>query len=101
MIKYLYICSAGHSGSTLLDLLLGSHTRIESLGEVSHLPKNIALNTKCSCGENVRECSVWKPILDQLGERLGADLSKTPYKLNTGYPKATTVVDHNRQTDSF
>ena len=45
MVDWIYICSAAHLGSTLLDLLLGSHSRVASLGEISKLLKNIALNT--------------------------------------------------------
>lgn len=101
MSNYVYICSAGHSGSTLLDLLLGSHSRIESLGEISHLPKNIALNTDCSCGAKLTHCNVWKPILISIGEKLNADLFVTPYALNTGYPKAVTVVDRSHQTPYY
>jgi hypothetical protein len=29
-----FICSAGHSGSTLLDMMLGSHFASESVGEL-------------------------------------------------------------------
>jgi len=99
--KYIYICSAGHSGSTLLDLLLGSHSLIESLGEISHLPKNITLNTQCSCGETVQSCPMWKAILSDLGEQLHTNLFQNPYALNTGYPEATTVVDRNKQTKVY
>lgn len=53
--KVLYICSAGRSGSTLINLVLGSHSQCMSLGEIEHLPKNIALNTPCSCGAAARE----------------------------------------------
>ena len=42
--KYIFICSAGHSGSTLLDMLIGSHGQCESLGEVVLLPMEFALN---------------------------------------------------------
>src|SRR5690606_236057 len=38
-----FICSAGHSGSTLLDMLLGTHSRAESLGELVNLPLDIEL----------------------------------------------------------
>lgn len=98
MIKYVYICSAGHSGSTLLDLLLGSHSKIESMGEISHLPKNIALNTLCSCGTTMSDCPAWQPIIQDLGNQLKTNLYQNPYKLNTGYPKAVTIVDHKQQT---
>lgn len=69
-----------------------------SLGEISHLPKNLALNTKCSCGADVHDCPIWKPIVLTLNEKLDTNLATNPYALNTGYPKATTVVDRNRQT---
>jgi len=101
MIKYVYICSAGHSGSTLLDLILGSHSKIKSLGEVSHLPKNITLNTKCSCGSDVVDCPMWNPVIAKLGEDLGVSVFDNPYALNTGYPKATTVVDKSKQTPLY
>ena len=32
-----YIVGSGHSGSTLTDLLLGTHPEIEGLGEVKRL----------------------------------------------------------------
>lgn len=96
MVKYIYICAAGHSGSTLLDRLLGSHANIESLGEISHLPKNIALNTLCTCGEPVKECAVWGKILRIIGDRLGHDFLKHPYALNLGYISPQVVRDKHR-----
>ena len=54
MAKYVYISSAAYSGSTLLDLLLGSHSRIESLGEISFLAQDLAVNNRCTCGTPVR-----------------------------------------------
>lgn len=93
MVKYVYICSTGHSGSTLIDLLIGSHSRTASLGEISHLPKNLALNTICSCGNKVRDCHLWKKVLVKMGCQLGIDILSNPYALNLGYFKATTIVD--------
>ena len=48
-VRVAFICSAGHAGSTLLDLLLGANSAAVSLGEITHLPKNLALNTPCTC----------------------------------------------------
>lgn len=101
MAKYVYICSAGHSGSTLLDLLLGSHSRLASLGEISHLSKNIALNTQCTCGVPVRSCRVWKDVLHVMGNRLGIDPFTNPYALKLGYPRATVVIDKKYQTTAY
>ena len=101
MTKYIYICSAGHSGSTLLDLLIGSHSRIESLGEIAQLSKNIALNTTCSCGQPVRSCPLWLPVLGRLGNELGVDLLEEPYALHMGYIRASSVIDRTHQTRAY
>ena len=101
MPKYVYICSAGHSGSTLLDLLLGSHSRVASLGEIDHLPRSLALNTGCSCGVPVRACAVWREIVQRVGARLGIDVMTDPYALHLGFPKTWVVIDHNRQTPLY
>lgn len=98
MNKYIYICSAGFSGSTLLDLLLGSHSEIESLGEISQLPKNIALNTQCTCGESVRSCRLWKDVLNSLENTICENLLENPYAFNLGFIDATVIVDRNHQT---
>ena len=98
MTDCVYICSAGHSGSTLLDLLIGSHSRAVSLGEISHFPKNIALNTQCTCGEAVQNCEVWRDIIDKLSQKLSLDLETDPYRLNLGPFKAHDVVDNDHQT---
>lgn len=98
---YVYICSAGHSGSTLLDLLLGSHSTAATVGEISHLSKNVALNTQCTCGVSVRSCKVWGEVLGLVGRELGVDLLKDPYALNMGYPRATIVVDRAHQNQRY
>ena len=61
-MSYCYICSAARSGSTLLDVLLGNHSRVASLGEFSFLSKAIALNQTCSCGESIHKCPAWSKI---------------------------------------
>lgn len=96
--KYIYICSAGHSGSTLLDLLIGSHSCIDSLGEIDQLSKNIALNTLCSCGMPVRSCSLWSEVVRRVGSQIGVNILSHPYDLHMGYPRASTVVDRSHQT---
>jgi hypothetical protein len=101
MAKYIYICSAGHSGSTLLDLLIGSHSKAASLGEISQFPKNIALNTLCTCGNEVRSCKLWQEIIQALSYQFGVDILKNPYLLNLGYFKATTVVDRLHATRRY
>lgn len=98
MIKYVYICAAGHSGSTLLDLLVSSHSRCASLGEITYLPKNIALNMNCMCGAKVPACPLWTRVLDRLGEVLGGDFRSNPYLLKLGYVDSHNVIDRSHQT---
>ncbi len=82
----IFIMSTSHSGSTLLDLILGSHSQILSGGEINHtwdsgLMKNypaplthadishpalINLNRTCSCGLPGVSCSYWQEVLKNL-----------------------------------
>ncbi len=101
MTKYVYICSSGYSGSTLLDLILGSHSLIESLGEISHLPKNISLNSNCSCGEPILECYYWKKILSNLNKKISKNIISDPYSFNLGYHQASKLIDHNHQNSYY
>ncbi len=98
MIKNIYICSAGHSGSTLLDMLIGSHSRVESLGEITHLPKNLVLNTMCGCGNPVRECEFWKGTISDIEKNSTIDIASDPYALDLGYISARIIVDKKHQT---
>lgn len=97
----LYICSAGHSGSTLLDLMTGGHPDVLSLGEIVHLPKNIALNTLCSCGTPVKECELWNDVISQMVKNNGCDYIKYPYELNLGHIKSVTVRDESHQNRKY
>ncbi|KXB09559.1 hypothetical protein AKJ60_00090 [candidate division MSBL1 archaeon SCGC-AAA385M11] len=60
----IYIASNGRSGSTLLDLLLGIHRNIWTLGEFQVLPWEVmAQRQGCGCGDPVADCAFWKDIL--------------------------------------
>lgn len=98
-MRVVFICSARYSGSTLLDLLLGSHPEAVPLGEITHLPKNLALNTTCTCGSPARECAFWASVVEELGKypqfsRIRSD----PYVLHLGLIHAGYVIDPEHQT---
>lgn len=101
MISSLFICSASRSGSTLLDRLIGSHPDALSVGELGHLPKNIALDSTCSCGQHLRQCAFWVPAVDRLCKEFGVDLWKTPYALDLGFVRAGVEIDHQHQTKGY
>lgn len=58
-----FIASLGHSGSTLLDLMLGAHPRLVSLGEVhATLTRFSEPQNPCTCGQAVAGCPIWGPV---------------------------------------
>ena len=75
-----FILSLAHSGSTVLDLILGGHPRFVGLGEIVHLlrPQSVRMlesdprwldradEVRCSCGKAVGECEFWGPALAEL-----------------------------------
>lgn len=64
---YVYIMGRAHSGSTILDVLLGNSERIHSVGElVSGIG---SADYRCSCGQPLRSCPFWSGI----GARSGDD----------------------------
>jgi hypothetical protein len=66
-IPVIYILSTGRSGSTLLDLLLGLHPQIWTLGEAQMLPLELKDNLRpCGCGLPVAKCDFWLPIVSQI-----------------------------------
>ena len=79
-IPVIYILGVAHSGTTLTDLLLGSHSHIESLGEVHkywwfcsrHSPR-LAKKCRCTCGELISNCAFWNGVRQQLEEIAGSD----------------------------
>jgi hypothetical protein len=64
-IPVIMISTFSHSGSTLLDLLIGSHSRVISGGEFEVNER--VLRKRCTCGaDHVRTCPFWKTVIDQL-----------------------------------
>jgi hypothetical protein len=78
----LLIRGLGHSGSTVLDLALGSHPAVIGLGEAvrllhrpapgeerrgpAQLRGELRHGRRCTCGEVAHSCPVWGPLLEWL-----------------------------------
>jgi hypothetical protein len=60
-IPVTYILGSGHCGTTLLGLLLGSHSNAAFLGEVHNI--QFGAKEMCTCGIPVSGCSVWSEII--------------------------------------
>ena len=87
-VNLVYIASSGRSGSTLLELLLGSHSCAFGVGEIQELPWFLDFQRRrqrpCGCGLDVLECPFWKEVIDKtkLDEQkqplLNCFMEKTP-----------------------
>ncbi len=73
-IQVLYILGTGHSGSTLLNLLLGAAEDTIALGEVKYTewlmpqppPGADPASLSCDCGHHPSTCALWGPALREL-----------------------------------
>jgi len=71
------------------------------LGEISYLSQDLALNLPCTCGLPIRECAVWRNVIERLSRLLGVDIMAKPYALHLGYPLAYITVDRAHQTRAY
>ncbi len=82
---YIYIAGRGHSGSTLLTLLLARHPRVVAVGELANLPLQVARDEttkwvgRCSCGERPMDCPMWGEVLRRIEASTGADFHAKPF----------------------
>ena len=64
-VPVLYVGSWGRSGSTLLDLMLGSMPGYVSVGELRYLwERGLERGERCGCGTPVPDCPFWRAVLD-------------------------------------
>jgi hypothetical protein len=61
-IEVIYISGDGRSGSTLLDILIGSQKGVFSAGELTNISREGILKEFCSCGKILGECELWADI---------------------------------------
>lgn len=80
--QYAYIIARGHSGSTILELLLGSHPEIVAMGELEKLSLQFARGErgKCSCQKHPAECDFWRAVCEEIRSVYGVDLRSDPFR---------------------
>jgi len=84
MIKVVYIMGAGHIGSTILDIVMGTYPQLESLGEVWKFHRygwEQDDNRKCSCGMSVYECPFWSQVRNEWADMVGGKNAQKHLKL--------------------
>lgn len=72
--RIVYIAGYGRSGSTLLDIILGTHNSFVSTGELTYLLEDaVVFDRTCSCGKKYIQCNIWGKALERL-RLLGVDI---------------------------
>jgi len=90
MRKVAYILSFGHSGSTLLSLMLEQNPQTVAIGEIHGISKklgNFPNDKKCSCGEVIRECPLWGDFYQSIQDRLPINLNEEYQLLFNSFSK--------------
>jgi hypothetical protein len=85
------IAAVGHSGSTLLDLILSSHSAVTSVGEAARL--RTLLDARCTClAKSMRVCPFWSRVDRMLHRDHGMGLDD----LDLDADDDETLLAHNR-----
>jgi Sulfotransferase family len=82
------IIGSGRSGSTILDILLGSHPNIEGVGALSKLPRSGWIpddDRRCSCGSPIHSCPYWVGVYERWIDTVGAGGLKRYIDLQARY----------------
>lgn len=102
--RIVYIVGLGHSGSTLLDMLLGSHSQMRGLGEIVPFLKATdwekELQSTCSCGEKGYDCPFWSEIPSRIAGT--SDWQQAYFQVADfffeKYGKAEVLVDSSKNS---
>lgn len=93
MTQVVYITGRGHSGSTLLALLISGHSRVISAGELKMLVHNDARQRLCSCHRlEPEQCPFWSQVQAIVMDQLGLPLRQLEL---TDQGDAATFARHN------
>ena len=90
-IKIIYLVGYGHSGSTVLTVLLGQHAQAFGTGELTRLVRAWKEDRFCSCGEHVSQCSIWSRVVEQWRELSSIDPLEVYPKLQDKYESVSSA----------
>lgn len=77
-LSIIYVSGNGHSGSTLLDIMLGSVDGCFSAGELNFITRDSINEEYCSCQTIISDCDIWSLILEKWEKR--RDISYAEYQ---------------------
>jgi len=84
--KVVFIIGCGHSGSTLLDLILGSHSQAFSLGELRYIGSLLPADAADSAATRI--CDICEDICDFWNRKANIRLLKLYYSRQTYLQRA-------------
>jgi Sulfotransferase family len=66
------VVGVGRSGSTILDVILGSDPSIEGVGELVNVARSGWINDEyCACGKRVQSCEYWIAVRSDVERTVG------------------------------
>ncbi|HKY61114.1 MAG TPA: sulfotransferase [Gemmatimonadota bacterium] len=72
-MKIIYVMGLGRSGSTILDVVLGNHPALRSVGQFSNFVRVAWMNSRpCSCGHASHDCPFWSHVRQRWHQHLGS-----------------------------
>lgn len=105
--KIIYIAGLGHSGSTILDMSLGTVSGVVGLGELKALmddhTRDRHYTSVCSCGKKATDCIIWKDVPNLLEGKKG-DPEKIEAILNLlrkNFGKEIILVDSSKNSHAY
>src|SRR5215218_1700745 len=97
---YLYVMGRGHSGSTILDILLGGGAAVESVGELVSGLRRYDGKERCACGRPMRGCPFWAEVRRRFEAEghLWEDLVRESGAAISAAAGKPHVLDSNKET---
>lgn len=98
-VKVLYIMGLWRSGSTVLDIALGNHESMESVGELRNLPiVGWTGNGLCACGKKAGACEYWQGVRLRWAEKVRGRSIERLIELQDRYERVRSVPRLLRET---
>lgn len=94
-IPVIYLTSYGHSGSTILDLIFDSHSKVVGVGELSQYFAFGKRNILCTCRKELFDCPFWQEVFHNVSEN--SDLRIVRNKTDFLLDRNSYFYYHNRK----
>ena len=107
-LKVIYCMGSGRSGSTLLGIILGSHPKLFSPGEINSYHRINEDKFTCSCLKKVADCEFWSEVYEKwrisIGEQAAEQtMAKSKVMENFKSPWAwlKIILESSRKSKRF